>query len=322
MIRTLCTAACAAAIAVAASPAMAEWPHDEEITFVIPYSPGGGFDSYTRALAPALEKELEKQYGGDVTVVPENMPGAGGNKGSAFVTRAEPDGYTIGIFNIPGLNVAKIRGDELTFEPDEITWLVNLGTDTYAVAVAGGSEIGTIEELCNQGQPVKLAQTGPTSTGYITTVIAFEILECPYNIISGYEGSSEIIVAVMRGEVAASIRPIGSLEKYVETGDLKMILTLENEPSVEGVQAAGEIGENEVASLSLERMIGGPPGLPDDLKEKLSTALVNAANSEEVQQWAEQTGNAVTPTGADETQARYEELSEFYERYKEHLVTN
>jgi tripartite-type tricarboxylate transporter receptor subunit TctC len=322
MSRTLFTAACAAVMAVAASPAMAEWPNDQEITFIVPYSPGGGFDSYTRALAPALEKELEKQYGGDVTVVPENMPGAGGNKGSAFVTRAEPDGYTIGIFNVPGLNVSKIRGDELTFDPDEITWLANLGTDTYAIAVAGGSEVDTIEELCGQGAPVKLAQTGPTSTGYITTRIAFEILECPYQIISGYEGSSEIIVAVMRGEVAASIRPIGSLEKYVETGDLKMILTLEKEPSVEGVQAAGEIGEDEVASLSLERMIGAPPGLPDDLREKLSTALVNAANSEEVQQWAEQTGNDVTPTGADETQARYEELTDFYERYKEHLVSN
>jgi tripartite-type tricarboxylate transporter receptor subunit TctC len=319
MLRTLLTATCAAAMAVTAAPAMAEWPHDQEITFVIPYTPGGGFDSYVRALAPALEAELEREYGGDVTVVPENMPGAGGNRGSAYVHRADPDGYTIGIFNIPGLNVSLIRGEDIGFDPHEITWLVNLGTDTYAVAVAGNSEVDTIEELCATGEPVKVAQTGPGSTGYITTVIAFQILDCPYQIVSGYEGSSEIIVAVMRGEVDASIRPIGSLTRYVETGDLKMIMTLEDEPSVEGVQAAGEIDQPEVANLSLERMIGGPPGMPDDLREKLSTALVNAANSEQVQKWAEETGNGVTPTAADETVSRYRQLHEFYERYAEHL---
>ncbi|HEX2256090.1 MAG TPA: tripartite tricarboxylate transporter substrate binding protein [Afifellaceae bacterium] len=320
MLRGLLTASCVAAMALAAAPAMADWPHDREITFVIPYTPGGGFDSYVRAMAPALEAELEREYGGDVTVVPENMPGAGGNRGSAFVHRAEPDGYTIGIFNIPGLNVSKIRGEDLSFDPHEITWLVNLGTDTYAVAVSGDSEANTIEELCGTGEPIKVAQTGPGSTGYITTVIAFQILGCEYQIVSGYEGSSEIIVAVMRGEVDASIRPIGSLARYVETGDLKMIMTLEDEASVEGVQAAGEIDQPEVANLSLERMIGGPPGMPDDLREKLSTALVNAANSEQVQQWAQETGNGVTPTGADESTARYRQLHEFYERYAEYLT--
>lgn len=320
MLRTLLAAACTAAMAVAAAPAMADWPNDQEITFIIPYTPGGGFDSYVRALVPALEAELEREYGGNVTVVPENMPGAGGNRGSAYVHRADPDGYTIGIFNIPGLNVSLIRGEDIGFNPHDITWLANLGTDTYAVAVSGDSEVNTIEELCATGEPVKLAQTGPGSTGYITTVIAFQLLDCPYQIISGYEGSSEIIVAVMRGEVDASIRPIGSLTRYVETGDLKMIMTLEDEPSVEGVQAAGEIGEDEVANLSLERMIGGPPGMDDDLREKLSTALVNAANSEQVQKWAADTGNDVTPTAADDTVARYHRLHEFYERYQEHLT--
>ena len=88
----------------------------------------------------------------------------------------------------------------------------------------------------------------------------------------------------------------------------------------QGVQAAGEIGQPEVANLSLERMIGGPPGMSDELREKLSRALVNAASSEAVQKWAADTGNDVTPTDADETVARYHQLHEFYERYAEYLT--
>lgn len=314
MRRTL-GAAIAAAAAILAAPALAEWPQDDEITFVIPYSPGGGFDTYVRALAPVLEKQL----GEGAKVVPENMPGAGGNKGSAHIARSEPDGYTIGILNIPGLNVAKIRGDQLTFDPDQFTWLANLGTDTYGIGVAANSEIKTVEDLCNLGRPAKLAQTGPSSTGYITTNIAFQLMDCPIDIVTGYEGSSEIIVAVMRGEVDATIRPVGSMEDYVKSGDLRIIMTLEDEPSVEGVPSSTQAGHEELKNLTLERMIVGPPGMPEDLTQKLSEAIVAAASSPELQEWAESTSHPLDPTGAQETKERYQQLSEFYTRYKEYL---
>lgn len=298
-----------------AGPAAAEWPQDEAIKFIIPYSPGGGFDTYVRTLAPALEKEL----GEGVEVVPENVPGAGGNKGSALVVRAEPDGYTIGIFNIPGLTVAQLRGDELSFDPGSITWLANLGTDRYGIAVAGDSELQTIEDFCNLGRPAKLAQTGPTSSGYVTAKIAFEIMECPYEIITGYQGSSEAFVAVMRGEVDGSVRPIGSTMKYIDSGDMRMVMTFEEESSLEGVQSAVEAGHPDVARLGLERMVGGPPGMPEDVVERLSQAIVNAAQSPEVQEWAKSTNNALDAVGAAEATQLNSDLSEYYARYREYL---
>lgn len=313
--KRLAGAGLAAAMALLASPAFAEWPQDDRISVIIPYSPGGGFDTYVRALAPLLEKEL----GEGAKVVPENMPGAGGNKGAASLARAKPDGYTIAMLNIPGLNVAKIRGDQLTFDPDAFTWLANLGTDTYGIGVPGGSEVDTVEELCDLGRPVKIAQTGPSSTGYIATRIAFQIMDCPIDIVSGYEGSSDIIVAVMRGEVDATVRPLGSMEKYVDTGDLKIIMTFEEESSIDGVPSAGELGHSDIAELNLERMIAAPPGLPEELTQKLSQAIVNAASSAEYQEWAKSTNNPVEPVGAQEAKARYDRLTEFYTRNREAL---
>ena len=74
-----------AAIAISATAAFAEFP-EKPITFVVGYSPGGGFDAYARALAPELEKAL------GVEVVVENIPGAGGQR-AARPDSAPPDGH-------------------------------------------------------------------------------------------------------------------------------------------------------------------------------------------------------------------------------------
>lgn len=314
--KQLCATTLLAAAVSWAPPALAEWPQDEAIKFIIPYSPGGGFDTYVRTLAPALEREL----GEGAQVVPENVPGAGGNKGSALVTRAEPDGYTIGIFNIPGLTVAQLRGDELSFDPSSITWLANLGTARYGIAVAADSELQTVEDLCSLEQPAKLAQTGPTSSGYVTAKIAFEIMACPYEIITGYQGSSEAFVAVMRGEVEGSVRPIGSTMKYLESGDMRMVVTFEEESSLEGVESAVEAGHPDLARLGLERMVGGPPGLPEDIVERLSQAIVNAAQSPEMREWAKSTNNPLDPVGSADAAQLNADLSEYYARYRAHLT--
>lgn len=65
----------------------ADWP-DRPIRVVVPYSPGGGVDVFTRPLAAALSKELGQ------SVVVENRPGAGGIIGVRYAASAEADGYT------------------------------------------------------------------------------------------------------------------------------------------------------------------------------------------------------------------------------------
>ncbi|MDP4925060.1 MAG: tripartite tricarboxylate transporter substrate-binding protein, partial [Alphaproteobacteria bacterium] len=91
--RIIVSLSCAAVILFGVGTATADWP-EKPIKFVVPYSTGGGFDVYVRAVAPEMEKIL------GVPVVPENIPGAGGQKGAATVYKSEPDGYTIGIFNV------------------------------------------------------------------------------------------------------------------------------------------------------------------------------------------------------------------------------
>ncbi|WP_375257246.1 tripartite tricarboxylate transporter substrate binding protein [Citreimonas sp.] len=303
----------AAFAAVTASAAAAEWP-EEPITFVVPYSPGGGFDAYARAVAPEMEKILGTE------VVIENIPGAGGQKGASTVYRADPDGYTIGIWNVPGLTVPQLLGRSSGYDLTDVTWIANLATSKYALAVNPDSEFESLENLCAQGEPFKHSDTGPASTSSVTARIAMSVIDCPIQNVTGYKGSTDTIIGLMRGEVDATIKPIASLRKYAESGDVEIIMTFEDEPSMEGIPTSTELGYDQFANFDLRRIVGGPPGIPADITEKLSAAIIEAANSEAVQEWSESTGRPLDAVGAEEASQIMSNLMDFYSTYKDVLA--
>ncbi len=109
-------------------------------------------------------------------MVPETIAGAGGPTGAATVHRSEPDGYTIGIYNIPGFTVNQVIGKDMGFNLDEVTWIANLATSRYAVAVKGDSEIDSVEKLCSLGRAAKMSDTGASSTASVTTRMSWRRL--------------------------------------------------------------------------------------------------------------------------------------------------
>ncbi len=316
MTRTTPMALAAAALAATvAGPVLAQddWP-SEPITFVVPYSPGGGFDSYVRAVAPELERILGTE------VVVENIPGAGGQRGASTVYRADPDGYTIGIWNVPGLTVPQLMGQSSGYDLTDVTWIGNLASSNYALAVQADSEFNSLEDLCSQGKPFKHSDTGPASTSSVTARIAMSLIDCPIQNITGYKGSTDTIIGLMRGEVDATIKPIASLLKYVESGDVKLLMTLEDERSLPDVPTSTELGYEQFAKFNLRRIVGGPPGIPDDIRDKLSAALIEAANSPAVQEWSNSSNRPLDPVGAEEASAEMSELMDFYTQYKDILA--
>ncbi len=303
-------AALAAAFLVAVPGlALAEWPTEKPITFVIPYGPGGGFDTIVRVLAPELEERL------GTSVVPENIPGASGTRGGQAVARAAPDGYTIGIYNIPGLTVSQATDTDIGFDLGEVTWLANIASDRYALAVKADSPIQTVEDLCALGRPIRLSDTGLDSTSSITSVIAFSEMGCEIQNIVGYSGSNETMIAVVRGEVDATLKPLNSMKQYLDSGDLRPILTFSEEPLVEGVPSTTEIGQPALSGFAINRVVGGPPDMPAEVVERLSATLLEIVASDDFQAWAAETDTGLLPLDAAATEALMEELSQFYSQY-------
>ena len=304
----------AAVALVTGGAAMAEYPVDNNITFVIPYSPGGGFDTIVRQFAPALEEAM------GTTVVPENISGAGGSRGGQAVHRADADGYTIGIYNIPGLTVNEVTGRDQGFALSEVTWIANLAVARYGLAVAANSDINSVEDLCSKGSPAKLSDTGATSTASVTTRISFGIMGCDIVDVTGYSGSNDAMIAVISGEVDATIKPVSSLKKYLResgSGDLKLILSLTEDEVVPGVPTVADIGHPELAKFTLNRVIGGPPGMPADVVAAIENGLRAASESEAVTSWADGAGVELGFMGATETAAMMDDLATFYQEYKD-----
>lgn len=102
-----------------------DWP-SKQITFIVPYAPGGFGDTRMRLIARKLSDKLGQP------VVVENKAGAGGTIGTALVAKAAPDGYTIGSGHLAPLAVNPTLMDKLSYQP---------ATDITAVALVENSPL-------------------------------------------------------------------------------------------------------------------------------------------------------------------------------------
>jgi tripartite-type tricarboxylate transporter receptor subunit TctC len=99
-----------ALLALTAQGAAQNYP-ERVVRIVNPYPPGGSVDVMARILAQKLSDNLGQQF------IVENRAGGGGNTGSDFVAKAEPDGYTL-LFTAPGpLTVNQTLYSKLSFDP-------------------------------------------------------------------------------------------------------------------------------------------------------------------------------------------------------------
>jgi tripartite-type tricarboxylate transporter receptor subunit TctC len=287
---------------------------DKNITFVVPYGPGGGFDTFARAISPVMERYLPNP----VNIIPMNVPTGGGGKALIDMQRTRPDGYTIGVFPIPG---ALILQEQQTgrFNLHEFSWLGSIGPgDTYAIGVRDDSPIRTVADMqeLSKTREVSFTATGLDGTSYMATVIACHLLGINSKYIVGYGGSNDYIVAAIRGDGDAAIAANSSLRRYQGEGGIRIIATFERESTLPGVPDAMALGQPELAQITIERMVGGPPGLPEEIRSLLTGALDEAVRDPEIVSWAESIGVPWAPNPPGQADRIFREQAAFFEKWK------
>ena len=307
-----------AAGVLSAAPASAAGFPERDITFIIPNQVGGGFDAYVRAIAPAMEKYLPNK----VNVVPLNVPAGGGAKGVSQLYRARPDGYTIGILNIPGLFILQERGGG--YDLNRFTWLAGLGKDPYGLAVPWNSSIKSVADLqaLSKTRPVKFTTTGPDGTAYGVTLIATELLGIRLQLITGYKGSSEYVAAAVRGDGDAVITNLPLLSRFEASKSLRLIATFTTGGTRHDIPDAAALGEPQLADLLVERMVGAPPNLPADIKKVLVDAIDKAVNDPTVVSLTEAAGIGLALQSPDEVAADVHSQANFFTKWKKYLAPN
>ena len=197
----------AAVMAVGPAAAGSDFP-SKNITFVVPVSPGGGFDTATRMIIPYLKKYLP----GHPNIIVKNAPGGEWNIGINKMYRAKPDGHTIGILNLPGNAVNQVLGTA-RYDLRKITWLGNISQVTYLTAFSTKSKLRTLQD-CQNSPEVVSGVVGLASTAGLGSIIAADRMGVKMKPIP-HSGSSEAILAGIRGDVDWVQYPFSTLKKSV-----------------------------------------------------------------------------------------------------------
>jgi tripartite-type tricarboxylate transporter receptor subunit TctC len=134
----------AAAIAVPALPRLGRaqtWPADKPIRAVVPFSAGSTIDILGRLVLDPVSRQIGQ------TIVIENRGGAGGSIGSAQVSKADPDGYTL-LVNAAAHSAAPAAYPNITYDPaKDFAGIAIFGVVPNVFAVAPSAGVKTLQQL-------------------------------------------------------------------------------------------------------------------------------------------------------------------------------
>ncbi len=210
----------AAATVVAFSvPAVAEVSFEgQTIEWIIPFSPGGGSDTWARFNAPLLSKYLP----GNPTVVVVNEPGGGSTKGAnLFAARAKPDGLTL-LGTSGSTQFPYLLGDPRV-RYDYSKWNIVMAAPTGGVAYASPSTGVTSAEDISKlaGQKLVYASQGATSLDLVP-LLGFKLMGLDVQHVFGFKGRGDGRLAFERGETnidyQTSSAYIKNVQPLVEAG--------------------------------------------------------------------------------------------------------
>lgn len=299
------------------SPASDHGFDNTTVSIVIPYRAGGGFDRTVRAFAPHFARHL----GDDVTVLPTNVPGAGGRRGAAMVYRAKPNGTTLGIYNLPGFVLPEILGQKVDYDLRELSWIGRLEWQPYVLLVAATSDIGDLDDLQALGNLSFL------STGYGSSVLAasqivakrLQLADSAPTYLAGYAGTADYLVGLIRGDGNVALAPVSSALKYIESGDLRPLLVAGPASTLPGVPTFGSAGYPELAVLGVQRSIAGPPGMPPSRLQELRAAFDLTVSDQRFIEAAAKAKLDLSPLDGNGTADEVEKSFTFYEAFKTNL---
>jgi tripartite-type tricarboxylate transporter receptor subunit TctC len=181
------------------------------------------------------------------------------------------------------------------------------------------SPLDSIEAVKQMGRPITYGATGPSSTSYIATTIVSDALAIPYEVVTGYAGSSEYILGVIRGDVDAAFANLSTVRPYLDSGEVKALAIIGADSTDPAIPDATALGIPQLNNITVVRMLGASPGLPAEIKATLENAVRAAVNDPGFQDWLKQTGNELHYADAAATTAAVADMAGFYENFKQQL---
>lgn len=280
---------CAAAVAVSAASAKASADPIEDfykgktLRVVVGYASGGGYDIYARVFAEHIGNYLP----GKPAAIVQNMPGAGSFLAVKYLHDVAPkDGTAFAVVSqtMPLDVVLSNRND------------VNVSALSYVGRLVDGTDIGIgapgapFQTYADARQrEIVVGSTTGASPAYLVPAALVAHGGAKFKIVSGYSGSSEIVLAMERNEVqlAGGIGLPGLLQRNPDwilqkKAPVLFQAALKRHPLLLDVPTIGELGltppdievlKGIAASSDIGRAVLTTPGVPDERLAALRKAF-------------------------------------------------
>jgi tripartite-type tricarboxylate transporter receptor subunit TctC len=279
----LLRAAAVAAMSLAVSgvsPAFAQSYPTKEITIVAASAPSGATDIFSRLVG----KYMEAAWGKPVVV--KNVAGAGGAVGAAQVKNAAPDGYTFVTSNAGTFSTAWQQMDQPTYTADDFVYIETFSGAGCAWVAKGDGPYKTMKDLiaaAKAGKSVSFGAFSSENKMYVDYIgkregVTFKSVTM--------KSVPEVLQAVMGGHVDFGFSG-GTHVQYVKKGLLRVVAStdIKRVPDSPDVPTLQEMGYG-VTNCSVF-MIAAPKGLPKEIVQKVSEAMVASMKTEEAKKYLE-----------------------------------
>jgi len=256
---------------------------DKSITLICPYSAGGGGDTASRMIA----KLAGDMMGVKINV--ENKTGGGATIGIGAVSKAKPDGYTVGFISTSPITI-RPHMMKAPYKPlEDLTYIGQFVASSQPLVVRVDSPYKTLDDL------IAYARANPGKLRWSTSVqrggphVAVEAMfkqEGVKATFVPFKGGSKVLAALLGKTIDAAMISEGS--KATLDGQTRILAegTPNKNPVNPNVPTLTEAGYPIAPAIFFG--LAGPAGLPADVLAKWDSVLPKVIASEEFKTLANQ----------------------------------
>jgi len=175
-----------------------EFYKGKTVRFIVGYAPGGGYDTYARAIG----RHMGKHIPGNPAIIVENMDGASSLLSANFLyNKVQPDGLSVGVWNANLVMQQALGGKGIRFDARRFGWIGAPSTGLNVCAIMSFTGLKSLDDVLRSKKEIRIGGTRPGAGTDDIPKLMNKLMGTKFNVISGYTGTAPIRVAMQRREV-------------------------------------------------------------------------------------------------------------------------
>ena len=255
----------------------------KSVSMIIGFGAGGGYDLWGRTVGRHIGRHLP----GAPTVIPQNMPGAGSYAAASYIFNIAPkDGTVLGIIARDAALGPLSGATGARFDPTRLSWIGTPTKETNVCIAYHTSQVKSVLDLYDK--QLIVGDTGPGTGTRSYPKALNELLGMKFKLVGGFPASSDVFLAMERGEVEGICESLDSIKirrpDWIPTKKISILFQggAEPNPELDGVPFVLDLARTGEQRQAIEFLYAGqgigrpfvaPPDLPADRLKMLRDAF-------------------------------------------------